>query len=448
MPEKYCLVAGLGSTGQSIARWLRNNHRPFIALDTRPRSPKLENTAATLGAETIYFETLPESAWQHISTIISSPGIPPSAEFLCVAKERNIPIVSDIECFAHSTDSPVIAITGTNGKSTVTSLVGQMAKAAAIKTAIAGNIGTPVLDLVSQADENYQLWVLELSSYQLERTSSLAPVAACILNISPDHIQWHGSMPAYIQAKQRIYHHAQTIIYNRDDPQTTPEPCNADQACVSFGLSAPQGANEWGIIQESEERFLSVGQKKVLNVNALKPRGKHMWQNALAACALASSAHIPLEAICRVLRDFDGLEHRTEWVRCLDHVDWVNDSKGTNVGATISALEGIGPMIQGKIILLAGGVGKGCDYQPLQASASKYVRNILCFGQDAEIIYQQMHPQVSCYRVADMAAAIEKAKSLARPQDTVLLSPACASFDMFNNFQHRGDVFKSLVHAL
>jgi UDP-N-acetylmuramoylalanine--D-glutamate ligase len=340
-----------------------------------------------------------------------------------------------------------VAITGTNGKSTVTTLVGEMAKAAGFRVAVAGNIGTPVLDLLDD-EHQYDLWVLELSSFQLDLTFSLSPVVATILNVTPDHLDRHHTLEAYIQAKQRVYHRAKTALFNRDDRYTTPT--NQDdfsQQRISFGQNSPTSGN-WGLINQDNKIYLAKGNDCLLSAESLLIKGVHNWLNALASCALADAAGISIQHIIKVLKTFGGLPHRCQWVRTLDGVEWINDSKGTNVGATISAINGIGGSMQGKIVLIAGGQGKGADFHELAQPIADFVRSIVLIGEDADKMEAELAHVVPIVRASSLEGAVTIARTQAKPGDVVLLSPACASLDMFRDFNHRGDVFASSVVGL
>ena len=446
MTSNHYLVVGLGKTGHSIARYLQRKHLNFSVMDTR-NAPHL---AAEFQAEfpnvPVFLETYSAEKLSHITDVIVSPGVPLETPCVAAAQALGIPVYGDIECLAREIhDTQVIAITGTNGKSTVTTLVGLMAEAFGLKTAVAGNIGTPVLDLLADA-HTYAVWVLELSSFQLEVTDSLCPTAATILNVTPDHLDRHHHMDAYVAAKQRVYWHAKHRIYNRDDALTQPN-LNGQSVTHSFGLNPPQ-AGDWGIVAEQSEIYLMHGQVRIMAVKDMRIKGRHNWENALAACALAYSIGVPYAVMVDVLTQFSGLPHRSQWVRTLDDVDWINDSKGTNVGATQSAIAGIGGAIQGKIVLIAGGQGKGADFNFLRESVTKHVRALVLFGQDADKLETALADLVPIQRVASIEAAVPAARGLALAGDVVLLSPACASLDMFRDYNHRGEVFTDLVGKL
>ncbi|KTD05961.1 UDP-N-acetylmuramoylalanine--D-glutamate ligase [Legionella gratiana] len=441
-PPLY-LIAGLGKTGLSVARYLRRNNKPFIAFDTREQAPSIAEFTQEFPNVSLYIQDIPDDIINQLSDIIASPGLSLDTPFLKKAMKAGVTIYGDIECLAREIHAPVIAITGTNGKSTVTTLVGEMAKAAGYKVAVAGNIGTPVLDLLDD-EHQYDLWVLELSSFQLDLTYSLEPIVATILNVSPDHLDRHHTMEAYIQAKQRIYHKAKVALFNADDLYTAPI---EDVNRISFGKNVPE-KNNWGLINQENKIYLAKGHSCFLPVESVLIKGVHNWLNALAACALADAAGITQQYIIEILTTFTGLPHRCQWVRTLNGVDWINDSKGTNIGATISAINGIGGSMQGKIVLIAGGQGKGADFRELAQPIADFVRSIILIGEDADKIEAALADVVPISRASSLDNAVAVAKLQAKPGDVVLLSPACASLDMFRDFNHRGEAFASLVNGL
>ncbi|PJD92767.1 MAG: UDP-N-acetylmuramoyl-L-alanine--D-glutamate ligase [Legionella sp.] len=442
----HYLVVGLGKTGHSIARYLQRHHLDFSVFDTREQTEAVAPFHLEFPDIDLYLGEFPEEKLAQISEIIVSPGVPLETPCLVAAKALGLPIYGDIECLARNLDARVIAITGTNGKSTVTTLVGLMAHTFGLKTAVAGNIGMPVLDLLAD-DIDYDLWVLELSSFQLDLIESLQPIAATMLNITPDHLDRHHTLEAYIAAKQRVYHQAQCMVYNREDAVTQPwDPAKA-KSISSFGLNeAIEG--QWGLILDQEETFLAYGKTKLLSVDELRIQGRHNWANALAACAVAHAAGISFAAMQDVLKTFAGLPHRTQWVRTFNDVNWINDSKGTNIGATQSAIAGIGGAISGKIVLIAGGQGKGADFRELRAVVSTHVRILIVLGEDAPKLEAALLDLVEVKRVVTLEDAVDEAYHAARAGDVVLLSPACASLDMFRDFNHRGEMFADLVGAL
>jgi UDP-N-acetylmuramoylalanine--D-glutamate ligase len=438
------LIVGLRRTGLSIAAYLTRKNLPFFVLDIDPDPKDVENFKNAYPEAEIFLGELPSAIYPKLLEIITSPGIAWESPIFQKALELGIPVFGDIECFAREVEHPVVAITGTNGKSTVTTLVGEMAKASGFSTAVGGNIGLPVLNLLE--DKNlYNLWVLELSSFQLASTQTLAPLASTILNISEDHMDRHQTMSSYIESKHRIYKNTSMAIYNREDSNTFPSSTVGKQ--VSFGLNEP-AEGDWGIRIKEGKTYIAQGQDCILSTDSLQIKGKHNWQNAMAACALASAAGIDRKAMVAVLSTFSGLEHRCQWVKTLDGVDWINDSKGTNVGATVSAIAGIGDSMQGKIVLIAGGLCKGADFRELRASVAEYVRTLVLIGQDAAIIEEALSDLVPIEHAISLEEAVAKAKSQAKAGDVVLLSPACASMDMFKDFNHRGESFVQLVQGL
>ena len=443
------LVVGLGKTGHSIARYLQRRNWPFVVFDTRKQPSGLAAFHVEFPDVDVLTGDFPIVMYDQLTGIISSPGVPLAAPVMQEAHARGIPVFGDIECLAREIQAPVIAITGTNGKSTVTTLVGEMAASAGLSVAVAGNIGTPVLDMLDD-NAHYDLWVLELSSFQLDLTDSLAPMAATILNVTPDHLDRHHDFELYQQAKQRVYHHASCLLYNRQDPLTEPvmKDVAPDTRVSSYGLNLPVDKTSWGLVTDAGVTFLAHGDSRLLPVDALRIKGQHNWSNALAACALAHVAGIKYDCMVDVLQNFPGLPHRSQWVRTIDGVDWINDSKGTNIGATISAISGIGEGMQGKIILIAGGQGKGADFSTLRTPVAEYVRSTVLMGEDAQQMAQALTDIVPVLRVSSLDDAVSVARLEAKPGDVVLLSPACASFDMFRDFNHRGEAFAALVNRL
>lgn len=450
MTHPFTLVIGLGKTGFSIARYLQRKNIPFKVYDTRQKHDGLIQFKKDFPGVDVFLGHVPEDCFQHISEIISSPGVSLDAPVVRKARELHIPIYGDIECLARELNeraptTPIISITGTNGKSTVTTLVGEMIKAAHMPVIVAGNIGMPVLDQLIHFKN--EIWVLELSSFQLDLTNALTPTAAVILNVSPDHLDRHGSLDAYLKAKQRVYHHAKVKMYNRDDLAT--KPCTeADGARVlSYGLNTPN-EGEWGLVTENNQRFLAWGSRKLCAVDDIKIKGLHNWSNALAACALANEVGVSLECMVEVLKQFSGLPHRTQWVRTLKGVDWINDSKGTNIGATYSAITGIGGAMLGKIVLIAGGQGKGANFAELTEPMREHVKTLILMGEDADKMENALGSIVPVKRANSLEEAVSIAHRHAEPGDVVMLSPACASWDMFKDFNHRGEVFRKAVEEL
>lgn len=451
MQKELTLVVGLGKTGLSIARHLQRQGISFVMFDTREKPNGLDEFKAEFPDVSVFLQTIPDASLQQLATVICSPGVAQEGPLFQKIHALKLPIFGDIECFARVVSVPVVAITGTNGKSTVTTLVGEMAKAAGLRVAVAGNIGTPVLDRLND-NEAYDLWVLELSSFQLELTESLTPCASTILNVTPDHLDRHHTLAAYWAAKQRVYQNSNVCLFNRDDEQTRPDTAYVypeGQLIKSYGLDAPQTDDDWGIRQDDAGvHHIARGNTCIFPVDALKIKGRHNWLNAVAACALAEYAGLPIHAMTDVLKTFSGLAHRCQWVRTLNDVMWINDSKGTNVGATLSAIMGIGGSMQGKIVLIAGGQGKGADFSSLSDVMAAFVRSVVLIGEDADKLEAALKAHVPIARATSLVDAVALARTKAQSGDVVLLSPACASLDMFRDFNHRGEVFAAAVEAL
>lgn len=442
--KNYSLIIGLGKTGLSCARYLNQQNVPFAIMDTRTEPPGLTEFKKEFPNVPIYLGGLQAEIILQAKELIVSPGIALQEPQIAKAIAQGIPAIGDIELFVRAIKKPLIAITGTNGKGTVTTLVGNMIRQAGYKVCVGGNIGTPALELLT-ADE-VDFYVLEISSYQLESTQSLRPAAATILNVSADHLDRYGDMASYIAAKQRIYQHAEISVWNRNDDYTAPKNAGTKNTS-SFGLSAPQ-ANEFGIRQKDGQFYLAYGDEILLAVDKLKIKGRHNWLNALAALALGQAINLPMAAMLTALQEFKGLTHRCEWVAEKNGVAWYDDSKGTNVGATAAAIESLGSTITGKLILIAGGLGKGADFTSLCKPVAHYVKVVILIGADALLIAEALQNATVIKHAKSLEEAVLLAKDLSVAGDAVLLSPVCASFDMFNNAEHRGEVFKEIVNNL
>jgi UDP-N-acetylmuramoylalanine--D-glutamate ligase len=380
--------------------------------------------------------------------IAISPGVPLAAPLVRRAMGEGARVVGDIELFAQAAKGVrIIAITGTNGKTTVTSLAGAMARAAGSDCEVAGNIGPAVLDALMRREELGKapdLWVLELSSFQLETTDSLAAGAATVLNITEDHLDRYPGIDEYAAAKARIFAGGGIQVLNRDDPRSLAMALPG-RATITFGLDAPRRDEDWGLLERGGESWLAQGRTALLAVRGMKLAGLHNAANALAALALCRALHLPLEPLLGALREFKGLPHRVEPVGEAQGIRWYDDSKGTNVGSTVAALAGLA---QGaaKVVLIAGGEGKGQDFSPLKPVVARSARSIVLIGRDAELIGAAVAGAgVPMRRAQSMEEAVALAAEAARPGDAVLLSPACASFDMFRNYKHRGEVFRLAV---
>ena len=437
----YTLVVGLGITGLSVARYLISRGENVVVTDSRENPPSLQTLRTTCPQTEIVLGAFDEALFMGADRIIVSPGVSTHEGVLQHVIQQGVEVIGDIELFAQQVHAPLLAITGSNGKSTVTTLLGEMAKASAVDVRVGGNLGTPALDLL---DDNAELYVLELSSFQLENLYSLKPLAAVVLNVSPDHLDRYDSFESYVQAKQNIYHNCQQVVVNRDDPQV-----NAMQAghrqVTGFTLHEPVNG-DYGLRSFDNEVWLCKGDEKIIRQADVKLTGQHNISNTLAALALAEAAGFSMEAVLQTIRTFSGLAHRTQFVAEKYHVSWVNDSKGTNVGATMAAIAGI--EVKNQLILIAGGLAKDADFSSLQNVVAGKVRSVVLLGKDAAKIEQALQDIVPVWYAKDMFDAVGIAAELAHPGDTVLLSPACASFDMFNGYQQRGEVFVQAVEAL
>lgn len=444
LKDKRVLVLGLGETGLSALRWLNAQGARLSVADTRDNPPGLDTLKTELPQVTIHSGAFNAEVFSGAELIVASPGVPLSEPEIQAAMARGIHVVGDVELFAQYRDpnAKVIAITGANGKTTVTTLVGEMCKAAGLNTIVAGNIGLAVLDTLSMPTPD--VYVLELSSFQLETTSNLQIDAATMLNLSEDHMDRYLSMQDYAIAKARIFYNAKLQVLNRDDAWSMMM-ARSKLSQVTFGLSEPQDSDEYGLQQLNDGTWLVEGNKELINLQDLKIVGLHNAANALAAVALSRGIGVEYAPIIQTLYSFKGLPHRVEWVAEIDDVDYYDDSKGTNVGATCAAIAGL-PQ---KVVLIVGGDGKGQDFSPLASSVAENARAVVLIGRDAPLIEQVLiDTNVPLYKAGDLPEAVNIAKKLAQTGDAVLLSPACASFDMFKNYVHRAEVFVKAVTRL
>ena len=447
--QKQVLVVGAGASGLSCVRHLLRQGCAVRLLDTRHIPPQLAELRSLLPTHAIHLGGWPEAAFDGVDEIVVSPGIGLDQPALLAAAARGVPLLGDIELFARAVRQPVLAITGSNGKSTVTTLVGEMLRGAGLEVAVGGNLGPPALDLLAGPEPD--AYVLELSSFQLERTHSLRPAAACVLNISADHLDRHPSLADYAAAKARVLQGAGVAVLNRDDPAVAALATGLEsgQRAVWFGLGAPAGADAFGLVEHADGPWLARGDALLLPAAALRLPGRHNLANALAALALVTALEAPLPGALEALRAFAGLPHRTQWVAGHADTAWYDDSKGTNVGATLAAIAGLAPTRpSGRLVLILGGQGKGQDFTPLRAALAAHGRAAVLIGEAADELAAAIDGSVPCERAANMPAAVAAAARLARPGDGVLLSPACASFDMFSGYAARGDAFATAARAL
>jgi UDP-N-acetylmuramoylalanine--D-glutamate ligase len=436
---KRVLVLGLGDTGLSVANWVESRGARVRAADTRAAPPRKKDFSGEL--HTGKFNA---SLLNDVDLVCVSPGLSLQEEVIQGAIAKNIPVVGDIELFAWAargaSSSKVLAITGTNGKSTVTALTGHLLRSAGVDCEVAGNIAPPALDALLKRKKPPAVWVLELSSYQLETTWSLAPDAATMLNLSEDHLDRYAGLAAYAEAKARVFQGAGAQILNRCDSASMALALPG-RIEVTFGLDAPEMPEDFGLAGG----YLVRRNERILAVAELPLAGAHNASNALAACALAVAAGVPLAALAKGLKGFRGLPHRMQRVAVRGGVEWLDDSKGTNVGATVAALNGLAK----KAVLILGGEGKGQNFAPLVPAIRAHARQVLLIGRDAPLIQKAIEASgIAIETCPSLEAAVARAAEIAAFGDAVLLSPACASFDMFRDYKHRGDVFAAAVKAL
>lgn len=439
LADLHYLVVGLGKTGLSCARFLMAKGLKVSVMDSRAQPPGLKELSLEYPELQIHTGGFDAELMAAADVLVVSPGIAVSEPAIVTACEQGVEVIGDVELFARLATAPVIAITGSNGKSTVTELLGEMARVAGKKVGVGGNIGTPVLELL---DDDYQLYVLELSSFQLETTHSLNAKAAVVLNVSPDHMDRYVDEAAYAKSKQAVYRGDGNMILNADDAVVAAM-AKPERRQTWFSLNESKDGN-YGLMLDAEQLFLSKGTEQIMAASELKIPGRHNLANALAALALGEAVGLPLEAMVRALKEYTGLPHRTQWVVKRNGVDWYNDSKGTNVGATVAAIEGL----DGPLILIAGGEGKGADFGELRAPLADKVSQLILIGRDAPLIAEAISGCCEVSFAEDMDDAVQQAEKMAQPGDSVLLSPACASFDMFSGYEQRGEVFMDAVRRL
>jgi UDP-N-acetylmuramoylalanine--D-glutamate ligase len=436
--DKRALVVGLGLSGLSSARYLARHGYAVTVVDSRAQPPGLGALHAELPGVRVHTGSFEPALFRDPGLLVVSPGISLKEPVIAAACARGIEAVGDVELFARAARAPVVAITGANGKSTVTSLVGEMCREAGFDTAVGGNIGVPVLDLLRTSEP--EVYVLELSSFQLETTMSLNARAATVLNITADHMDRYATLADYAAAKARIFRGDGIMILNADDPSVMAMDLPG-RSTVRFGAKPPACDIDYGLVAHGGEIWLARGARQLMPASGIPLPGRHNLLNVLAAMALAEAVHVPLDAMKRAVARFQGLHHRTELIAERDGVRWIDDSKGTNVGATVAALNGM----DAPVILIAGGDGKGADFSELRAPVTKRARAVVLIGRDAPLIEKALAGVVPVEHARDMPAAVRAAARLAQPGDVVLLSPACASFDMFRNYEHRGQVFAKAV---
>lgn len=441
--DQFRIVVGLGKSGMSLVRFLARQGLAFAVVDTRANPPELSTLREQFPQVEVRCGELDVDFLCRASELLVSPGLAIANPALQEAARRGVKLSGDIDLFARYAKAPIVAITGSNAKSTVTTLVGEMAAAAGKKVAVGGNLGTPALDLLG---DEVELYVLELSSFQLETTDQLNAEVATCLNISEDHMDRYPSLAAYHLAKHRIFRGARQVVVNRDDALSRPLVAD-DMPCWLFGLGKPD-FKRFGLLEENGEKYLAYQFDALLPVRELKIRGAHNQSNALAALALGHAVGLPMAPMLEALKRFAGLPHRCQWVGERNAVSYYDDSKATNVGAALAAIEGLGADIAGKLVLIAGGDGKGADFTALAKPVAQYCRAVVLLGRDAERLAAALDDSVPLVRVTSLEEAVQRSAELAQPGDAVLLSPACASLDMFRNFEERGRLFAQAVEAL
>jgi len=438
------VVAGLGISGVAAVNFLHEHGYRVAVTDSRKTPPGHDQIPSDVQTS---FGQLDQELLLQAEEIVISPGLDPQLPEIQAAIAQGIAVVSEIQILRRFTEKPIMAITGSNAKSTVTTLIGLMAKDAGVKVAVGGNLGRPALDLTKDDPE---LYILELSSFQLETTSNLHAEVAVILNMSEDHLDRHGDMMGYHTAKHRIFQGVKKVVYNRDDSLTRPLVPDATPM-QSFGLNAPD-MNQYGILKENDgTMWLARGRERLLKSSEMYIQGTHNIANALACLALGEAIGLPLASMLETLKTFKGLEHRCEFVKEVQGVRYYNDSKGTNIGATLAAIDGLGAAIepqQGKVAIILGGQGKGQDFTALRDALSKYAKLAVLIGEDRAVIEQAIAGTTTLLHAVSLQEAVELCQQHTQAHDVVLLSPACASFDMFKGYSERGHQFVECVNTL
>ncbi len=441
--DKKIVIVGLGKTGLSCVRYLDSLGKQITVLDTRLNPPGLEELIKNYPHVKYAFGGLDQTLLSSADEIILSPGVALSTPEIKTAAEQGVIVRGDIDLFAEAAHAPIVAITGSNGKSTVTTLLGKMAHKCGLNVGVGGNLGEPALNLLAK---NVDLYVLELSSFQLETTHNLNAESVVLMNLSEDHMDRYTNKMSYLQAKQRIFKGAKSIVVNDDEMLSSPL-VNTSMKLLHYGLGS-QDLEKFSVLEKKNVRYLAQGFKPLISVRDLKIRGEHNISNALAALALGSSVGLNMPGMLQALVEFTGLDHRCQFVRALNGVEYFNDSKATNPGSVVTALSSLGKEISGRVVLIAGGDAKGADLSSLLEPVKRFVKAMVLIGVDAEKFAALVQKNVPIYKENSMQSAVHKANSIAEEGDVVLLSPACASFDMFKNFEHRGEVFMREVMSL
>ena len=448
LDDRLTVIVGLGDTGLSCVKYFASTGEKVKVVDSRDEPPGLAALIEMYPDVECELGDFNLETFVTAKQLVVSPGISIRSVEIEAAKEAGVAITGDIDIFSKQVTSPIIAVTGSNGKSTVVAMLAEIVTKAGKNFGLGGNLDgdnfKPALDLLAEGEKD--LYLLELSSFQLETTQSLGAAVATILNLSADHMDRYGGIDDYHRAKQRIFTGCKKVVINRDDKESYPL-VESDAAVWDFGVGRA-GVNGLGLLEEDGDLYLAYQLEKIVSVNELKVFGQHNISNVLAAVALAMAIDIDMNAIKAAITEFSGLPHRCQWVANIDGVDFYNDSKGTNVGATVAAIEGLGEHISGHIVLIAGGIAKGADFAALVPAMNKWGKAVILIGQDAAEMASYFDTEIQTYFANDMPDATRVALHQSATGDAVLLSPACASFDMFENFQHRGFAFMESVGTL
>ena len=446
--NRISVIVGLGSTGLSCAKYFASKGKPYKVVDNRDDPPGLSALIEQFPATEYEVGGFFLDTFKNARELVVSPGINLNTSEIVAARRAGVPVTGDIDIFSKLVSTPIIGITGSNGKSTVVSILAEILKKAGKKYGLGGNLDganfKPALDLLGEGKKDF--YVLELSSFQLETTEKLSAEVAAILNLSPDHMDRYETLEEYHRAKLRVFNGCKQILINRDDDYSYPQK-KLGLPVWDYGFSRP-GVNGLGLLEEDGDQYLAFQFEKLVSVNELKVFGQHNIKNVLAAAGLAMALGIDMKYIRAAIKEYEGLPHRCQWVANIRGVEFYNDSKGTNVGATMAAVEGLGQIINGHILLIAGGISKGADFRPLVPMINRWGKEVILIGQDAVEMAANFDNDIQTYFANDMQDAVSVALEHATPGDAVLLSPACASFDMFQNFQERGQTFIQSVGRL
>ncbi len=433
--QQETVIIGLGKTGLSCARFLAQRGQVFAVVDSRTNPPELEKFTRDYSDTDLFLGEFDQELLASAGLLIISPGISAKHPAIQYAVSKGVELIGDIELFARHVNAPVVAVTGSNGKSTVASLISSMISASGLNVCLGGNIGTPALSFLEKNKPDF--YVLELSSFQLETVSSLDAAASVVLNISADHMDRYQGLDEYALVKQRIYAGTGSMIINYDDSRVAAM-AKPGRNLIGFSLASPD-RTDFGLVKHEGAEWLCHGKQLLIPASAMLLKGRHNISNTLAALALGNAIGLSVEVMLAVLKNFTGLPHRCEWVADFNGVTWINDSKGTNLGATCAAIEGLAD--DENIVLIAGGDGKGADFSPLADSVVGRVHTVVLIGRDANRIAAALEGKARIYYATGMDAAVKTAAGISRPGDKVVLSPACASFDMFRDYQDRGYKF-------